>query len=89
MWVPLEEAPQPEDGSLVLIAMVGDTLGRLTANYYAPCKHRVVQPPIGVERIGLPFLFRGRSDAVLNTLPTRARPPPASSARAAAPPHCR
>ena len=49
--------------------MVGDTLGRLTSNYYAPCKHRVVQPAAG-ERIGLPFLFRGRSDAVLNTKPT-------------------
>ena len=52
--------------------MVGDTLSRLTANYYAPCKHRVVSPPAG-ERIGLPFLFRGRSDAVLNTKPTRER----------------
>ena len=71
MWVPLEEAPKPADGSLIVVAMVGDTLGRLTANYYAPCKHRVVQPPSGVERIGLPFLFRGRSDAVLNTQPTR------------------
>ena len=71
MWVPVEEAPKPADGSLVIVAMVGDTLGRLTANYYAPCKHRVVQPPSGVERIGLPFLFRGRSDAVLNTQPTR------------------
>ena len=27
----------------------------------------------GMERIGLPFLFRGRSDAVLNTLPTRTK----------------
>ena len=71
MWVPVEEVPKPADGSLVIVAMVGDTLGRLTANYYAPCKHRVVQPPSGVERIGLPFLFRGRSDAVLNTQPTR------------------
>ena len=71
LWVPIEESPKPTDGTLVLIAMVGDTLGRLTANYYAPCKHRVVQPPSGVERIGLPFLFRGRSDAVLNTKPTR------------------
>ena len=71
MWVPVEEAKKPEDGTLVLVAMVGDTLGRLTNNYYAPCKHRVVQPPAGIERIGLPFLFRGRSDAVLNTKPTR------------------
>jgi len=31
-------------------------------------QHRVVAPPSG-ERIGLPFLFRGRSDAVLNTKP--------------------
>ena len=42
-WVPVEEAPRRDDGSLVLVAMVGDTLGRLSANYYAPCKHRVVQ----------------------------------------------
>ena len=31
----------------------------------APSKHRVTAPPSG-ERIGLPFLFRGRSDAVRN-----------------------
>ena len=49
---------------------MGDTLARLTADYYAACKHRVVTPAAG-ERIGLPFLFRGRSDAVLNTKPTR------------------
>ena len=71
LWVPVEHAPPPPNGELILLAMVGDTLGRLTANYYAPCKHRVVQPPPGLERIGLPFLFRGRSDAVLNTQPTR------------------
>jgi hypothetical protein len=71
LWVPVEHAPPRPNGELVVLAMVGDTLGRLTANYYAPCKHRVVQPPTGLERIGLPFLFRGRSDAVLNTQPTR------------------
>ena len=71
LWVPVEHAPAPPNGELTLLAMVGDTLGRLTANYYMPCKHRVVQPPTGLERIGLPFLFRGRSDAVLNTKPTR------------------
>ena len=71
LWVPVEEAPPPPNGQLVLIAMVGDTLGRLTNNYYTPCKHRVVKPPEGMERMGLPFLFRGRSDAVLNTKPTR------------------
>ena len=43
MWVAVEEAPPPPDGSLVVLAMVGDTLGRLTNNYFAPCKHRVVQ----------------------------------------------
>lgn len=73
LWVPVETAPSVPHGELVVLAMVGDTLGRLTANYYAPCKHRVVQPPTGMERIGLPFLFRGRSDAVLNTLPTRTK----------------
>jgi len=69
MWVPIEHAAPPE-GAQVLLVMVGDTLGRSTANYYAPCKHRVVAPQAG-ERIGLPYLFRGRSDAVLNTMPAR------------------
>ena len=70
LWIPVEQAPPPPDGSVVLLVMVGETLSRLTADYYAPCKHRVVAPAVG-ERIGLPFLFRGRSDAVLNTRPTR------------------
>eukprot|EP00966_Prymnesium_polylepis_P139741 3228711-Prymnesium_polylepis.1 len=69
LWVPIEQAAPPP-GAHVLVVMVGDTLGRSTANYYAPCKHRVVAPAEG-ERIGLPFLFRGRSDAVLNTIPAR------------------
>jgi isopenicillin N synthase-like dioxygenase len=92
LWVPVEEVPPRADGALVLMVMVGDTLGRVTGEYtaprtvthvtprcrnaasrrdavtgeyYAPCKHRVVAPPPGRgERIGLPFLFRGRSDAV-------------------------
>ena len=72
LYVPIERAASPPGGEVVLIVMVGDTLSRLTADYYAPCKHRVVQPPEGMARIGLPFLFRGRSDAVLNTGPTRA-----------------
>jgi len=72
LWIPIETAPPPADGRLVLLVMVGDTLSRLTADHYAPCKHRVVAPASG-ERIGLPFLFRGRSDAVLNTRPTRER----------------
>ena len=43
-----------------------------TPDLYLPCKHRVVAPArSGAERIGLPFLFRGRSDAVLNTRPAR------------------
>ena len=70
----MEEAPLPpsaKEDEIVIVAMVGDTLGRLTANYYAPCRHRVMAPVAGVERIGLPYLFRGRSDAVLNTRPTR------------------
>lgn len=69
LWIPIEHAPAPE-GKHVVLVMVGDTLARATANYYAPCKHRVVAPIDG-ERIGLPYLFRGRSDAVLNTLPIR------------------
>ena len=68
LWVPVEEAAAQPGGELVLIVMVGDTLGYLTKDYYTPCRHRVVRPPDGA-RIGLPFLFRGRSDAVLNTRP--------------------
>ena len=68
LWVPVEEAPPRQDGALLMLVMAGDTLGYLTRQYYAPSKHRVTAPPSG-ERIGLPFLFRGRSDAVLNTLP--------------------
>jgi isopenicillin N synthase-like dioxygenase len=72
LWVPVEEAPARQDGALVMMVMVGDTLGYLTRQHYAPAKHRVNAPPPGPggapnERIGLPFLFRGRSDAVLNT----------------------
>uniref|UniRef100_A0A7S0IST1 Fe2OG dioxygenase domain-containing protein n=1 Tax=Calcidiscus leptoporus TaxID=127549 RepID=A0A7S0IST1_9EUKA len=66
LWVAVEDVAPPAEGGLLMMAMVGDTLGRLTASYYSPCKHRVMAPPRG-ERIGLPFLFRGRSDAVLNT----------------------
>ena len=68
LWVPVEEAAAQPGGELVLIVMVGDTLGYLTKDYYTPCRHRVVRPPDGA-RIGLPILFRGRSDAVLNTRP--------------------
>ena len=65
LWVPVEEAPPRQDGALLMLVMAGDTLGYLTRQYYAPSKHRVTAPPSG-ERIGLPFLFRGRSDAVRN-----------------------
>lgn len=70
-WVPIEEVAPRDDGAVPLVCMVGDTLGRLSAGHLSPCKHRVVAPPAG-ERIGLPFLFRGRSDAVLNTGPALA-----------------
>jgi isopenicillin N synthase-like dioxygenase len=68
LWIPVEERSPRPDGALPLVVMVGDTLGRLSWGYLQPCAHRVVAPPAG-ERIGLPFLFRGRSDAVLNTMP--------------------
>lgn len=68
LWVPVEETRRRHDGALPLVVMVGDTLSRLSGGYLPPCAHRVVAPPAG-ERIGLPFLFRGRSDAVLNTAP--------------------
>jgi len=71
LWVPAEVAAPPADGALVVLVMVGDTLSRLTADYFAACRHRVVAPTAGPQRIGLPYLFRGRSDAVLNTRPTR------------------
>ena len=71
LWVPVEETALRADGGVALVVMVGDTLARLSAGHFAPCKHRVVAPRSG-ERVGLPFLFRGRSDAVLNTMPARA-----------------
>merc|ERR1711879_1062711 len=67
----LEEARQRSDGQLLMFVMVGWTLSHLTANYYAPCKHRVLAPPPGCRRVGLPFLVRGRNDAVVDTRPTR------------------
>lgn len=51
LWVPIEQATPPADGSIVVMCMVGDTLARLTANHYTACKHRVVAPRAG-ERIG-------------------------------------
>ena len=44
--------------------MVGDTLGQLTANYYAPCKHRVValeQPVSGSASTALRHTHSRRS----------------------------
>mmetsp|Transcript_12640 Transcript_12640/g.41947 ORF Transcript_12640/g.41947 Transcript_12640/m.41947 type:complete len:526 (-) Transcript_12640:228-1805(-) len=71
LWVPVEETALRADGGVALVVMVGDTLARLSAGHFAPCKHRVVAPRSG-ERVGLPFLFRGRSDAVLDTRPALA-----------------
>ena len=71
LWVPVEETALRADGGVALVVMVGDTLARLSAGHFAPCKHRVVAPRPD-ERIGLPFLFRGRSDAVLDTRPALA-----------------
>ena len=85
MWVPVEEVAPRADGALVLMVMVGDTLGRVTGDYYAPCRHRVVAPPAG-ERIGLPFLFRGRSDAVRAPPLARRSTPPRSPAAPSARP---
>ena len=33
----------------MLMVMVGDTLSRLTAEYYSACKHRVVAPAAGEQ----------------------------------------
>mmetsp|Transcript_18524 Transcript_18524/g.47371 ORF Transcript_18524/g.47371 Transcript_18524/m.47371 type:complete len:100 (-) Transcript_18524:145-444(-) len=46
--------------------MVGDTLERTSGGYYEATPHRVHAPSEG-ERIGLPFLLRGRSDAIIDT----------------------
>jgi hypothetical protein len=68
-WVMVEEEDTP---SCELIAvMVGDTLERTTGGYYSATPHRVRAPADG-ERIGLPFLLRGRSDAVIDTRGPRA-----------------
>jgi isopenicillin N synthase-like dioxygenase len=63
-WLPAEAAGGASCATLAV--MVGDTLARATAGYYEATPHRVHAPPSG-ERIGLPFLLRGRLDAVLDT----------------------
>jgi isopenicillin N synthase-like dioxygenase len=86
-WVSLEGS-HGLDGSLVaeggvarprlLTVMVGDTLAALSNGDYTSCRHRVLapMPPAGhttAERIGLPYLFRCRGDAVMDTREERRR----------------
>lgn len=63
LWVPVEE--EGEASCERMAVMVGDTLERVTARFYAATPHRVHAPHVG-ERIGLPFLLRGRSDALID-----------------------
>lgn len=69
LWAPVEEEGEPSCERLAV--MVGDTLERVTAGRFAATPHRVKAPKAG-ERIGLPFLLRGRSDAVIDTRAPRA-----------------
>ena len=52
--------------------MVGDTLQHLTKGYYTATEHRVIRPQ--EDRVSFPFLFRGRPEAVLNTLSAKPYP---------------
>lgn len=70
------------DGDLLsprlLTVMVGDTLAALTGGAYASCRHRVLAPePLAghaaAERVGLPYLFRCRGDATIDTREERRR----------------
>lgn len=63
-WLHVETEGTP--GPRTMAVMVGDTLARLTGDHLAATPHRVSAPADG-ERIGLPFLLRGRQDAVLDT----------------------
>jgi isopenicillin N synthase-like dioxygenase len=74
-------SPVAADGLLsprLLTVMVGDTLAALTGGSYTSCRHRVLapEPPVGhvaAERIGLPYLFRCRGDATIDTREERRR----------------
>lgn len=69
LWAAVED--EDERSCERMAVMVGDTLERVTAAYYKATPHRVHAPKTG-ERIGLPFLLRGRSDAVIDTRAPRA-----------------
>ena len=47
--------------------LIGETLSKITNGYYPATNHRVFRPPPGVHRIAMPFLMRGRPEAVINT----------------------
>jgi isopenicillin N synthase-like dioxygenase len=44
-----------------------------TLGEYTSCRHRVLAPEEGEERVGLPFLFRCRGEAIIDTREERRR----------------
>jgi len=47
--------------------LIGETFSKITNGYYPATNHRVYRPPPGIHRIAMPFLMRGRPDAVIDT----------------------
>jgi len=69
---------EDHDNARLITVMVGDTLAAISGGLYTSCRHRVLAPmtqaPTGAgERIGLPFLFRCRGEAVIDTREERRR----------------
>ena len=50
-----------------VVVFVGEIVQALTKNVYQAAVHRVLRPTAGNARLSMPFLMRGRYDAVINT----------------------
>jgi len=68
-WVNAESDAEPISCAVIAV-MVGDTLERVSGGYYEATRHRVLAPDEG-ERIGMPYLLRGRLDATIDTTSPR------------------
>ncbi len=61
-WVPVD----PMQGTLVV--NIGELLELASNGYLRATVHRVVSPPVGVERLSVPFFFGARLDATVPLL---------------------